>query len=293
MEIRVLKYFLAVAREQSFSKAAESLYLSQPTLSRQLKDLEEELGKPLFIRNTRSVTLTEEGMLLRKRAEEIIELTEMAEREVRQSDENISGDIYIGMGETDKVRFIAQTARKLQQTYPDIRYHIFSGDSEDVAERLDRGLIDFGILFEPADISKYESIAIPTGDRWGVLMRKDSSLADKESISAKDLKNEPLIMSRQQNKNSMLLKWFGDETLHIVAEYNLVYNASILVDEGIGYALSLDKLINVSGESSLCFRPLSPSLEAKMHFVWKKYPVFTKAAEKFLEQFRTELSDKL
>ena len=160
MEIRVLKYFLAVAREQSFSKVAESLYLSQPTLSRQLKDLEEELGKQLFIRNTRSVTLTEEGMLLRKRAEEIIELTEMAEREVRQSDENISGDIYIGTGETDKVRFIAQTARKLQQTYPDIRYHIFSGDGEDVAERLDRGLIDFGILFEPADISKYESIAI-------------------------------------------------------------------------------------------------------------------------------------
>ncbi|HAJ97000.1 MAG TPA: LysR family transcriptional regulator [Ruminococcus sp.] len=291
MEIRVLKYFLAVAREQSFSKAAESLYLSQPTLSRQLKDLEEELGKPLFIRNTRSVTLTEEGMLLRKRAEEIIELTEMAEREVRQSDENISGDIYIGMGETDKVRFIAQTARKLQQTYPDICYHIFSGDGEDVAERLDRGLIDFGILFEPADISKYESIAIPTGDRWGVLMRKDSPLANKESISAKDLKNEPLIMSRQQNKNSMLLKWFSipAETLNIVAEYNLVYNASILVDEGIGYALSLDKLINVSGESSLCFRPLAPPLEAKMHFVWKKYPVFTKAAEKFLEQFRTEL----
>ncbi len=291
MEIRVLKYFLAVAREQSFSKAAESLYMSQPTLSRQLKDLETALGKPLFIRNTRNVTLTEEGILLRKRAEEIIELTEMAEREIQQSDENISGDVYIGTGETDKMRFIAQAAKKLQQSYPDIRYHIFSGDSEDVMERLDRGLIDFGILFEPADISKYESIAIPTGDMWGVLMRKDSPLAEKEVISARELKHQPLIMSRQQNKSSMLLKWFAVpvKSLHIVAEYNLVYNASVLVDEGIGYALSLDKLINVSGDSSLCFRPLTPALEARMHFVWKKYPVFTKAAEKFLEQFKKEL----
>ena len=293
METRLLKYFLAVAREQSFSKAADSLFLSQPTLSRQLKDLEDELGKQLLIRGNKKVTLTEEGMILRKRAEEIIELIEKAEQEVRLSDEDITGTIYIGAGETHAISLIARTANKLSETYPNIRYNFYSADGVDVSERLDKGLIDFGLLFEPTDISSYDSIPIPIHDTWGIIMRRDSPLAEKEYLESSDLWNIPLIVSRQQGDGSLISKALGKNNglLNITAQYNLVYNASVMVSEGMGYALALDKLINVSGDSNLCFRPLYPKVEAVCHFVWKKYPVFTKAAQKFLEQFRKDIQE--
>jgi len=291
MEIRVLEYFLAVAREQSISGAAEFLHLSQPTLSRQLKDMEDELGKQLFIRGNRHITLTEEGMLLRKRAEEIVDLVHKTENDIRFSDEVISGSVYIGAGETDAVRLIAQTAKRLQKEYPLIRYHIFSGDAIDVAERLSRGLLDFGILFDPIDLSRFEHMKMPIKDTWGVLMRKNSTLAEKEYITPENLWNKPLIVSRQQEETSALSKWMIKPfaNLNVTASYNLVYNASLMVDEGMGYALCLDKLINVSGNSNLCFRPLYPQLEAEMHFVWKRYQVLSKSAEKFLECFSEEL----
>lgn len=291
MEFRVLEYFLAVAREQSISGAAEFLHLSQPTLSRQLKDMEDELGKQLFIRGNRRITLTEEGMLLRKRAEEIVDLVHKTEEDIKFSDEMISGSVYIGAGETDAVRLIAKAAQKLQKEYPLIRYHIFSGDAPDVAERLSKGLLDFGILFDPIDLSKFEHMKMPMKDTWGVLMRKDSPLAEKESITPQDLWDKPLIVSRQQEETSALSKWMIKPfaKLNVAASYNLVYNASLMVDEGMGYALCLDKLINVSGNSNLCFRPLYPKLEAEMHFVWKRYQVLSKAAEKFLEYFSEEL----
>lgn len=291
MEFRVLEYFLAVAREQSISGAAEFLHLSQPTLSRQLKDMEDELGKQLFIRGNRHITLTEEGMLLRKRAEEIVDLVHKTEEDIKFSDEVISGSVYIGAGETDAVRLIAKAAQKLQKEYPLIRYHIFSGDAPDVAERLSKGLLDFGILFDPIDLSKFEHMKIPIKDTWGVLMRKDSPLAEKGAITPQDLWDKPLIVSRQQEETSSLSKWMIKPfaKLNVAASYNLVYNASLMVDEGIGYALCLDKLINVSGNSNLCFRPLYPKLEAEMHFVWKRYQVLSKAAEKFLEYFSEEL----
>lgn len=291
MEFRILEYFLAVAREQSISGAAEFLHLSQPTLSRQLKDMEDELGKQLFIRGNRRITLTEEGMLLRKRAEEIVDLVHKTEEDIKFSDEVISGSVYIGAGETDAVRLIAKAAQKLQKEYPLIRYHIFSGDAPDVAERLSKGLLDFGILFDPIDLSKFEHMKMPMKDTWGVLMRKDSPLAEKESITPQDLWDKPLIVSRQQEETSALSKWMIKPfaKLNVAASYNLVYNASLMVDEGMGYALCLDKLINVSGNSNLCFRPLYPKLEAEMHFVWKRYQVLSKAAEKFLEYFSEEL----
>lgn len=291
MEIRVLEYFLAVAREQSISGAAGFLHLSQPTLSRQLKDMEDELGKQLFIRGNRRITLTEEGMLLRKRAEEIVDLVRKTENDIRLSDEVISGSVYIGVGETDAVRMIARAAQKLQSRYPSIRYHIFSGDAPDVAERLSKGLLDFGILFDPIDLSKFEHIRMPVKDTWGVLMRKDSPLAEKESVTPHDLWDKPLIVSRQQDETSALSKWMIKPfaNLNVAASYNLVYNASLMVDEGMGYALCLDKLINVSGDSNLCFRPLYPGLEAEMNFVWKRYQVLSKAAKKFLEYFSEEL----
>ena len=284
MEIRVLKYFLAVAREQNISAAAQSLFLSQPTLSRQLKELEEELGKQLFIRGSRKITLTEEGLLLRKRAEEIVELLDKTEQELSRSDEQVSGEIYIGAGETDGLRLIAKAAKELQKQYPQITYRIISGDAVDITERLDKGLIDFALLLEPVDISKYSYLKFPVKDVWGVLMRRDCPLAQKKSISPKDLRDMPLIVSRQALDGSELTQWLksDNEQLNIVSTYNLVYNASLMVDEGLGVALCLDKIINVSGDSSLCFRPLKPKLEVGMSLVWKKYQVFSKAAEKFI-----------
>ena len=284
MEIRVLKYFLAVAREQNISAAAESLFLSQPTLSRQLKELEEELCKQLFIRGSRKITLTEEGLLLRKRAEEIVELLDKTEKELLGSDGQVSGEIYIGAGETDGLRLIAKAAKDLQEQYPQITYRIISGDAVDITERLDKGLIDFALLLEPVDISKYSYLKFPVKDVWGVLMRRDCPLAQKESISPRDLRDMPLIVSRQALDGSELTLWLknGSEQLNIVSTYNLVYNASLMVDEGLGVALCIDKIINVSGDSSLCFRPLKPKLEVGMSLVWKKYQVFSKAAEKFI-----------
>ncbi|MDE5908281.1 MAG: LysR family transcriptional regulator [Lachnospiraceae bacterium] len=291
MELRVLQYFLAVAREQSIVRAAESLHLSQPTVSTQIKAMEEELGKQLLIRGTkgsRKVTLTEEGMILRKRAEEILNLVQKAEREISLSDQVIVGDIHIGAGETDAVRFIAKTAKELYKSYPGIHYHIVSGNSEFVLEQLDKGLIDFGIVFGSVDHSKYNSIPFPYKDVWGVLMRKDSPLAVKKTISPEDLWNTPLIVSKQDNNNGTLPAWIKKEIseLEIVATYNLLFNASLMVEEGLGYAIGFDKIINTSGNSNLCFRPLSPKREEGMNIIWKKYQVFSKASEKFMQEIR-------
>lgn len=291
MELRVLTYFLAVAREQSIIKAAESLYLSQPTLSTQLKALEEELGKQLLIRGTkgtRKVTLTEEGMILRKRAEEILNLVQKTEREISLSSQIIVGDVYIGTGETDAVRFIAKIAKELYQDCPGIHYHISSGNAEFIADQLDKGLIDFGIVFGSVNHGKYNSIELPFKDTWGVLMRRDSSLAAKKMIQPEDLWDKPLIISSQDDSKSTLTTWIKKELseLEIIATYNLLFNASLMVDEGLGYAIGLDKIINTSGSSNLCFRPLFPKKEANMHIIWKKYQVFSKATEKFLEKLK-------
>lgn len=292
MELRVLQYFLAVAREQSITGAAESLHLSQPTLSRQLMDLEDELGKQLFIRGKRQVTLTEEGMILRKRAEEIMELVKKAEDEISLTNETIAGDITVGAGETDGMRILAKAVHAIQNDHPLIHFHIVSGDRVRVTEELDRGLIDFGLLFGQIDTSKYEYLKIPYKDYWGVIMRNDSPLSEKTSITAEDLYDKPLIISRQAMKDNSLIEFFGNEykKLNIVATYNLLFNGSLMVDEGIGYAITLDKLINVSGDSNLCFRPLSPRITISPCLIWKKYQVFTKATSVFLQRLRELIS---
>lgn len=291
MDIRVLRYFLAVAREQSFSLAAQRLYLSQPTLSRQLRELEDELGKKLLIRGNKGVTLTEEGMMLRKRAEEIVELLDKTEQEVRNSSDHVSGKIYIGAGETYAIKLIADTARKLQEDHPGIDYSIYSADGTDVLERLDKGLLDFGLIFQHPDAAKYESIEIPLKDTWGVLVRKDHELAGASSLKLEELKDYPLIIPRQPNHNTMIsdlvMKHAPDA--HIAAEYNLVYNASVLVDEGLGCAVTFDRLINTSGDSRVCFIPFEPKIEATCSFVWKRYSIFTKPAEVFLSQFISDI----
>ncbi len=291
MELRVLQYFLAIAREQSIVRAAESLHLSQPTLSTQIKAMEEELGKQLLIRGTkgsRKITLTEEGMILRKRAEEILNLVQKTEKEIILSDQTVAGDVYIGTGETDAVRLIARAARNLYETYPGIHYHIASGNAEFVLEQLEKGLIDFGIVFGSVDHAKYNSIPLPYKDTWGVLMRKDSPLAQKSFITPEDLWDKPLIISQQEKKNNGLEAWLNRKKseVEIVATYNLLFNASLMVEEGLGYAIGFDKIINTSGNSTLCFRPLSPKQEEGMSIVWKKYQVFSKASEKFIEKLK-------
>lgn len=286
MDIRVLRYFLAVTREESISGAAESLHMTQPTLSRQLMDLEEELGKKLLIRGNRKITLTEEGLLLRKRTAEILDLVEKTEAELTAPDEVVSGDIYIGGGETDAMRLIAKIATELQKSCPDIRYHLFSGNADDVTERLDKGLLDFGILIEPADMKKYDYIRMPAVDTWGLVMPKDCPLASHAAIQPEDILDIPIITSRQTMVGNELSGWLGKdfEKLNVVATYNLVYNAALLVEEGLGYVLTLDKLVNTSENSSLCFRPLKPKMEAHLNIVWKKYQVFSGAAERFLNR---------
>ncbi len=293
MDIRVLQYFLAVAREESITKAAERLRMTQPPLSRQLKDLEEELGKQLLIRGSKKVTLTEDGMLLRKRAEEIVDLMEKTKAELTSSNENVNGDIHIGCGETEAISFLAKAAWDLQQKHPLIHYHIYSGDAERVMERLDKGLIDFGLLVGPVDVNKYDYIRLPLKDTWGVLMRKDSTLAEKDSIIAEDLWDKPLIISHQTSINSEMFSWLKTDIakLNIVATYDLVYNASQFVKKGFGYVIALDKLINTTGDSDLCFRPLYPTLEAGLCIVWKKYQVFSKASNAFLHQLQKELAN--
>ena len=296
MEFRLLEYFLAVAREQNITAVAESLHISQPALSTQLKALETELGKQLLIRGvkgSRKVVLTEEGMILRKRAEEMISLMRRTEEEITGSNDTIAGNVFIGAGETETVRLFAQVAKKLQQKYPDIRYHISSGNAEHVLEYLDKGLIDFGLLFTEIDLQKYEAVPVPIKDIWGVLMRRDSPLAEKEAICPEDLWDKPLIVSHQKGDNIYLGRWIKREEseLHIVATYNLIFNASLLVDEGLGYALCYDKLINTQG-SNLCFRPFSPRLEARGFIVWKKYQIFSKASKVFIDYLKKEIQKK-
>lgn len=285
MELRVLEYFLAVAREESITGAAQSLHLSQPTLSRQLKDLEEELGKQLMIRGGRKIILTEEGMILRKRAEEILNLVEKTETEITLSNQITAGDVYIGAGETEAVHFLTQAARKMQKEYPLIRYHIASGDSVNVTEQLDKGLIDFGLLFAPFDTKKYDFLPLPTYDTWGVIMRRDNPLAAKETICPEDLTDKPLIISRRIMDDSSFTKWFGQSlsSLNVIATYNLAFNASLMAEDNLGYVITLDRIINTSRESNLCFRPLNPGLKAYMSLVWKKYQIFSKPAKKYLQ----------
>lgn len=288
MDIKVLRYFLALAKEESVTGAAKYLHLTQPTLSRQLSELEDELGTALFIRGSRRITLTDEGMRLRKRAEEILELVRKTEAEFQAPPEGVSGDIYIGGGETHVIGCLAEVIKTLQQEYPRICVHIFSGDADAVTERIDKGLLDFGLLIEPANTSRYESLLLPATDTWGVLMRRDSPLAEQKSVRPEDLWELPLIPASQRLVDDRLSKWIRRDVkkLHIVATYNLLFNATIMVEKGIGYALGIDRLVNTTGNSNLCFRPFDPALTVEVNFVWKRYQLFSKPAELFLQRLK-------
>lgn len=297
MELRVLRYFLAVAREGSVTGAANFLHVTQPTLSRQLKDLEEELGTKLFIRHSHSVSLTPDGMRLRKRAEEVVDMIEKTEAEFAVKEENIGGDIHIGGGETRVMRLLAGIIHEIRKEYPNIHIHLHSGNSEDVTERLDKGLLDFGVLIQPADLSKYDYVNLPEKDVWGVITRKDSPLAARQVIGRRDLLGEPLLLSRQAIRRTSVrnefIEWFKDdfEKLDVVGTFNLVYNASILAENGIGHVVTIGGLADTSENSELCFRLLDPRLETALNIVWKKFQVFSPAAEVFLQKIQETFGD--
>ncbi len=285
MEIRILRYFLEIAREENMSRAAENLHISQPSLSKEMKKLEEELGKKLFRRGSACMKLTDEGMLLRKRAEDILEMTDKTIAEFHSLDELNGGDIYIGCAESYQVKYIAGAVGKFREKYPLFRYHITSGGTEQVTEKLDKGLFDFAVIVEPPDLSKYNYFEIPECDKWGLLMRKDNPLAENQTIRIDDLQGIPLICSEQSIRED-IPRWCGEkaDSLIFSGTVNLFYNGSVFVRERLGCMLTFDKLACTGTDSELCFRPLEPPLENKMYIIWKKYQIFTPIAEKFMQE---------
>lgn len=290
MEIRVLRCFLAVAREQSISAAARVLHLSQPALSRQMMELEEELGVTLFIRGNRKTTLTAEGALLRKRAEQIVALVKKTGEEIGADAGPIGGTIYIGAAETHAFRLLAHAMKALVASHPDIRLDLYSGNAEDVAERLDKGLVDFGLLIEPENISEYDYIRLPDMVSWGLLILKDSPLAVLEAIRPADLEGLPLICSSRAINGGQFASWLNisPEELNLRCTYNLIFNAALLVEAGLGYCLSLEELVDTGTGTGLCFRPLVPPLKSNVYLVWKKHQLFSRASTLFLDTVRKE-----
>ena len=290
MEIRVLRYFLETAREGNMTRAAERLFISQPTMSKQLKELENELGAKLFIRSNYSIRLTEAGMLLRDRAEDILSLVAKTEAEFKSLEETNSGDIFVGAPESEAMSLFAEAVHTLQKNYPRIRCNIYSGNLSDVCERLDKGLLDFAIVMSYVDLSKYNYLELPMKDTWGILMRKDDPLAGKSSFAASDLDKLPLICSRQWIDQESP-RWLGSaaKDMNIVATYNLVFNGSVMVRAGMGYAVVLDKLVNTGEESDLTFIPLSGVPQTEMYVIWRKYQTFTPIAHLLLQELRTRL----
>lgn len=292
METRLLQSFLTVAQTGSLSGAAQTLHISQPALSRQIAALEKDLGQRLFSRGGRKLQLTGEGARFRKRAEEILELVDKTWRAFANPGQDINGDVYVGSGETRVLGFAAEIMREIRAFNPNIRFHIFSGDGDEVSERLNSGLLDFGLFIEPAQVSMYESIRLPETDTWGALMLKSHPLAKKPGVAPEDLWREPLIISKQNFMERHISKWMrrGFSELNIAATYNLLYNASILARKGLGIALGLDRLINLENDSELCFRPCQPELKVAVYFAWKKHNSFTPAVSLFLNKMIEKLS---
>lgn len=295
MELRTLEYFLVVAGELNITAAAKSLHISQPSLSRQIKALEDELGKPLLVRGvkgSRKLLLTDEGNILKRRAEEILSLAHRTEDEITGTNDVIAGTVYIGAGETDALRLFARVAKDIRSSYPAVHLSIISGHAELILEWLEKGLIDLGLVFSDVNDPRYETLSVPTVDTWGVLMRKDSPLAEKDFITPEDLRDKPLLIPQQRADRPVIYRWLGIPRAEIneIVSYNLIYNASVLVDEGLGYALCFAGLINTEG-TDMVFRPLSPAISSYGTVVWKKYQPLSKASEKFLERLR-ELSEE-
>ena len=291
MEIRTLRYFLAVAREENMTRAAEQLHLTQPTLSKALKALEEELDKKLFTRHSFSIRLTDEGVLLRSRAEDLVSMADKITQEFVTLDDITGGDIYLGLAESYQIRTLARAIKEFRGQYPDLRYHITSGDTEQVTEKLDQGLLDFSVLAEMPDAAKYDSLVFPRADIWGLVFPADDPLAAKKAVTADDLMGLPLFCSEQSWQKD-IPRWCGNRMrdLRLEGSFRLSYNGSMFAREGLGYLLTFERLIDTSPASGLVFRPLSPKLENRLYLIWKKYQSLSPIAERFLEHVKASFT---
>jgi DNA-binding transcriptional LysR family regulator len=290
MELRVLRYFVEAAREKSMTNAAIKLHVTQPTLSKQIKDLEEELGQKLFVRGNYNICLTPEGEILYKRALDILEMADLTVAEFASMKEFNGGDLYIGCAESDGIAILAKAAKQLRSEYENLRFHLYSGNFETVCGLLDKGLLDFAVVVQNTDVSKYSYLELPVKDTWGLIMRKDSPLVSKTEIPIEQLADLPLIVSRQRGTDEMP-EWIQKnyDHLNIVATYDLIFNASVLVREGLGYALGFDKLVNTGVDSILCFRPIIPAITSPMGLIWRKEQRFSKAAELFFDKLKQNI----
>ncbi len=273
------------------TRAAQRLHISQPSLSKQMKELETELGKKLFVRSNYSIHLTEEGMLLRKRAEDLLSLADKITNEFQTMDDITGGDVFIGCAESHLIKYLAQAVGRLNRRYPGIHYHITSGDTKQVTEKLNRGLFDMAFIVEPPDLSRYNYLEVPETDTWGAIMRKDCPLAEKDSVTIDDLLPYPIFCSEQSAKSD-LPRWCGEKAdqLNIMATFNLSNNGAVFVKEGLGICLTFDRLIETTPDSGICFRPITPILHTKMYVIWKKYQVFTAVSKLLLEEITKIIS---
>ena len=289
MELRELEYFLAIIREESISKASRALHITQPALTRSLQNLEKEFGKQLIVRGYKKIRLTEDGQLLQSRAKEILQLAKRTQADIMSDHKVIEGDIYVISGETEALHFLTQAARNLAEKHPGVRFHVSSGDDNDVAEKLERGVVDFGLMFPPFDSSKYDSIRVDYADVWGILMKKDDPLAKKKAVTGSDLAGKPLIVQRNIYEENLAGSILGLDPAQIsmAATYSLLYNGSLMVSDGIGYLLGLDNIINTSGNSDLCFRPLKPAVTDHIHICWRRHEALSGQAAALLEEMRT------
>ncbi|MBR1658000.1 MAG: LysR family transcriptional regulator [Synergistaceae bacterium] len=292
MELRLLKYFIEAANELSITRAAQRLHITQPSLSRQLGTLEREIGRKLYVRESYGIRLTQDGILFRKRAQEIIDLEAKTLQEFSQTDKQIiTGTVYIGAGETAGVKHIGKILRELRSEYPAINYRMISGDFEDIAEKLGKGLIDFGLFVGKVSLRDYNIITLPYTDTWGVIVKNDDPLTELEYITPDNLRDKELLFSHQAQTQGEFSEWLGfrSDELNITGTHNLAYNASVMVREGLGVLITIDGIISTGSESGLKFIPLMPEMKAELILAWKKEAILSKAAQKFLQDLRKSL----
>lgn len=292
MEIRVLRYFLTVVREEGINRAAEALHITQPTLSRQLSQLEREVGVKLFNRGAKKITLTNEGILLRRRAEEILALVDRTEQELIEQDEQVEGRVVIGGGELAAMQELPKIISSFREKYPLVTFDIFTGNADVVKEQMEKGLIDIGVLLEPIDMEKFDFIRLKGKEQWGVLMRPDDPLAEKEVITAKDLENTSLILPRRNNVQNELTNWLGDsfQESQVLFTSNLSTNGALMVQSGLAYSLVIEGSVPFLDKEKIIFRPVSPRLTSNSVLAWKKQQPFSLAATKFIEHMKCLLS---
>lgn len=293
MEIRKLQYFLTVAREENITRAAEILFISQPALSRQIQQLEDELGVQLVIRGKRKIELTEVGMLLRNRAEEILSLIEKTENECKAFDSIINGQIFVGIPESNAGKQLIELLNSFRSEYPEATYDVYTGTGDDIQDRMEKGLVDIGVLMAPANIEKYNCIELDQQEKWGILLPISSPLAQKSTIHPTDIENVPLLISRRYKGSKELSNWFSvdmDE-LNIVATFNLTTNAAIMVKNGMGYATVIGGSFMGETENKICFRPFSPPIYSKSVLAWKKNQMLNPTVKKFLEHTNLRINE--